>query len=46
MSGAVTITIDGKPVETPAGTLVIEAAKLAGIEVPSFCYLPNRQGDH
>ncbi len=37
----VNLTIDGKKVTAPAGTLLIEAAKSAGIEVPSFCYYPN-----
>ncbi|PYV23718.1 MAG: NADH dehydrogenase (quinone) subunit G [Acidobacteria bacterium] len=37
----VTLTIDGKPVTVPAGTLLIEAAKQTGIEVPSFCYYPG-----
>src|SRR5437899_4070498 len=32
------LTIDGKPVEAPPGTLVIDAAKRAGIEIPAFCY--------
>jgi NADH-quinone oxidoreductase subunit G len=37
----VAFTIDGRPVTTSAGTLVIEAAKTQGIEVPSFCYYPG-----
>ncbi len=37
----VTITVDGKPVTAPAGTLLIEACKKVGIEVPSFCYYPG-----
>jgi NADH-quinone oxidoreductase subunit G len=37
----VNITVDGKKVAAPAGTLLIEACKSAGIEVPSFCYYPN-----
>ncbi len=37
----VNITVDGKPVSAPAGTLLIEACKSVGIEVPSFCYYPN-----
>src|SRR5438128_3935704 len=37
----VTITVDGKKVTAPAGTLLIEACKSVGIEVPSFCYYPN-----
>src|SRR3954466_6356493 len=37
----VTITVDGKKITAPAGTLLIEACKSAGIEVPSFCYSPG-----
>src|SRR5436305_15180050 len=37
----VNLTVDGKPVSAPAGTLLIEACKNTGIEVPSFCYYPN-----
>ncbi|MFZ0960163.1 MAG: NADH-quinone oxidoreductase subunit NuoG [Terriglobia bacterium] len=37
----VTLTIDGKEVKVPPGTLVIEAAKQAGIEIPSYCYYPG-----
>ena len=34
----VTLTVDGRPVTVPDGTLVVEAAKLLGIEIPVFCY--------
>ena len=37
----VKFTVDGKQVTAPAGTLLIEACKTVGIEVPSFCYYPN-----
>ena len=37
----VTLIVDGKKVTAPAGTLLIEACKSAGIEVPSFCYYPG-----
>ena len=37
----VTITVDGKKVIQPAGTLLIEACKSVGIEIPSFCYYPG-----
>src|SRR5947209_8771342 len=37
----VTITVDGKQIKAPAGTLLIEACKSAGIEVPAFCYYPG-----
>jgi NADH-quinone oxidoreductase subunit G len=38
MADLVKFTIDGHELEAPAGTLVIEAAKQSGIEIPSFCY--------
>lgn len=41
MPEMVKLTIDGKEVEVPAGTLVIEAARAAGIEIPAFCYYPG-----
>ncbi|HVC75753.1 MAG TPA: 2Fe-2S iron-sulfur cluster-binding protein, partial [Candidatus Micrarchaeaceae archaeon] len=34
----VTLSIDGHPVTVPDGTLVVEAAKHVGIEIPVFCY--------
>jgi len=37
----VTITVDGKKLTAPAGTLLIEACKRVGIEVPAFCYYPG-----
>ncbi len=37
----VTFTINERRVTSPAGTLVIEAARRSGIEVPSFCYYPG-----
>jgi NADH-quinone oxidoreductase subunit G len=37
----VNITVDGKKLTAPPGTLLIEACKGVGIEVPSFCYYPN-----
>ncbi len=32
--------LNGKEVEAPAGQLVIEAAKTAGVEIPHYCYHP------
>jgi NADH-quinone oxidoreductase subunit G len=37
----VTITVDGKKITAPAGTLLIEVCKGAGIEIPAFCYYPG-----
>ena len=35
----VKLTIDGKQIEVPAGTAIIEAARGAGIQIPALCYL-------
>ena len=32
------LTVNGKDVEVPAGTNLIEAARVAGVEVPHYCY--------
>ncbi|MBI2956505.1 MAG: (2Fe-2S)-binding protein, partial [Acidobacteria bacterium] len=37
----VQLTVDGRALEVPPGTLLIEACKAASIEVPSFCYWPG-----
>ncbi len=37
----VTFTVDGKKLTAPAGTLLIEACRAAGIAVPQFCYYPG-----
>jgi NADH-quinone oxidoreductase subunit G len=34
----VKLTIDGRTIEAEKGTLIIEAARQSGIEIPSFCY--------
>ncbi|MGH2724057.1 MAG: NADH-quinone oxidoreductase subunit G [Actinomycetota bacterium] len=36
----VTLTVDGREVTVPAGTLVIRAAEAIGIEIPRFCEHP------
>ncbi len=37
----VTVTIDGRTARVPKGTLVVEAAKQVGIDIPVFCYHPK-----
>jgi NADH-quinone oxidoreductase subunit G len=37
----VTFIVDGKTLTAPAGTLLIEACRKAGIEIPAFCYYPG-----
>jgi len=37
----VSLVVDGKSVEVPKGTLVIEAAFAAGSDIPYFCYHPR-----
>jgi NADH-quinone oxidoreductase subunit G len=32
------LTIDGKEIEAPPGTNLINAARIAGIEIPHYCY--------
>ena len=41
MADTVKLTIDGKEVTAPKGMNLIEAAKLAGVEVPHYCYHPK-----
>ena len=38
MADLLKLTIDGKEVQAAPGTLVIDAAKTVGIEIPAFCY--------
>ena len=38
MADLVKFTIDGRELEAPAGTLLINAAKQNGIAIPAFCY--------
>jgi NADH-quinone oxidoreductase subunit G len=40
-SRQVSLVVDGQTVTAAPGTLLIEACKTVGIEVPSFCYYPN-----
>lgn len=39
----VTLTINNKTIEVPDGMLLTEAAKMAGIEIPTLCYHPELQ---
>ena len=41
MAKQVTLTIDGKQVTVPEGTVVADAAKMAGIDIPVFCHHPK-----
>jgi NADP-reducing hydrogenase subunit HndD len=38
-AAVVSATIDGRPVEAPAGATILDACRDAGIEVPTLCYL-------
>lgn len=37
MTEVVTLTIDGQTVEVPTGTTILEAARSAGIDIPTIC---------
>jgi len=41
MGKMVTLKIDNQTVNVPQGTLVVDAAKMAGIDIPVFCYHPK-----
>jgi NADH-quinone oxidoreductase chain G len=41
VSELVTLTIDGIRISVPKGTLLVEAARRAGIDIPVFCYYPK-----
>src|SRR5262245_11574511 len=37
----VNLTIEGRKVSVPAGTSILEAAKVAGVLIPHYCYHPG-----
>jgi NADH-quinone oxidoreductase subunit G len=41
MADLVTLTIDGVKVSAPKGTLIVDAAKRIGNDIPVFCYHPK-----
>lgn len=41
MTKTVNLTIDNTPVTVPTGTMIVDAAKKAGIDIPVFCYHPK-----
>jgi NADH-quinone oxidoreductase subunit G len=43
MSKQVTLTIDGQAVTVPESTLIVNAAKKIGIDIPVFCYHPKME---
>ena len=43
MAKMVSLMIDGQPVSVPAGTLIVNAAKTIGIDIPVFCYHPKME---
>jgi NADH-quinone oxidoreductase subunit G len=43
MDKLISLQIDGRKVTVPAGTLVVDAAKMAGITIPVFCYHPKME---
>ena len=41
MDNMITLTIDGIEVQAPQGSTVLEAARLAGIRIPTLCFLKD-----
>ncbi|RJQ16277.1 MAG: 4Fe-4S dicluster domain-containing protein [Nitrospiraceae bacterium] len=44
MSKTISLKIDGKDVNVPEGTNLIDAAETAGIHIPNLCYLKGMKG--
>ncbi len=43
MGHLINVEIDGKKAQVPAGTLVVDAAKKVGVDIPVFCYHPKME---
>jgi NADH-quinone oxidoreductase subunit G len=43
MANMVSLTIDGQVISVSAGTLIVNAAKKIGVDVPVFCYHPKME---
>ena len=43
MTKMITLTIDGQNVQAPEGTLIVDAAKMIGNDIPVFCYHPKME---
>jgi NADH-quinone oxidoreductase subunit G len=43
MAKMINLQIDDQPVSVPAGTLVVDAAKMIGNDIPVFCYHPKME---
>lgn len=41
MIDTISVTIDDRTLTVPEGTLIVDAAKQAGIDIPVFCYHPK-----
>ncbi|NOZ04861.1 MAG: NADH-quinone oxidoreductase subunit NuoG [Chloroflexi bacterium] len=41
MSDKVNLLVDDQPVSVPKGTVIVEAARRLGIQIPIFCYHPK-----
>jgi NADH-quinone oxidoreductase subunit G len=43
MGELINLEIDGKQVQVPKGTLVVDAGKKVGVDIPVFCYHPKME---
>ena len=43
MPKMISLMIDGRPVTVPEGTLIVNAAKQIGIDIPVFCFHPKME---
>ncbi len=40
-SAPISFTLNGQTVDAPAGSTILDAARAAGVEIPTLCYHPN-----
>ena len=43
MGQLINVVIDGIETQVPRGTLVVDAAKQVGVDIPVFCYHPKME---
>lgn len=43
MTKMISLTINGQQVSVPGGTLIVNAAKTIGVDIPVFCYHPKME---
>ena len=45
MNRSITLTVDGRSVQVPAGSTVLDAARALGVNIPTLCFLAGVKED-